>query len=209
MCPRPSLRPDKPAPRRGADGRSIILRLQWWQPLAATRPLSRPTPLKPERFSTARSSISSNTMPMSCRWSAAGCRPRISHSAIVGRADGREPGRRSLPHWRPGRSRSDCSAVAMPSTTSSCNCRSPALRGQYDDRSRGSPPGATPRRAGSPEKRVVAGQTPNVKRLPVFQSTSCPGISSRILAMKARPVQCIGITTSGLIAFNSAIVCST
>ena len=56
---------------------------------------------------------------------------------------------------------------------------------------------------------VVGVQTPKVKRLPVFQSTSCSGISSRILAMKARPVQCIGITRSGAIAFNSAIVCST
>jgi hypothetical protein len=27
---------------------------------------------------------------------------RISHSAIVGRADGREPDRRSPPRWRPG-----------------------------------------------------------------------------------------------------------
>ena len=56
---------------------------------------------------------------------------------------------------------------------------------------------------------VVGIQSPKVKRLPVFQSTSCSGICSRILAMKARPVQCIGITRSGAIAFNSAIVCST
>jgi hypothetical protein len=46
---------------------------------------------------------------------------------------------------------------------------------------------------------------PKVKRLPVFQSTSCSGISVRILAMKARPVQCIGITTSGVRAFSSPI----
>ncbi len=51
--------------------------------------------------------------------------------------------------------------------------------------------------------------TPNVKRLPVFQSTSCSGISVRIFAMKFRPVQCIGITTSGASAFSSAIVYST
>ena len=43
---------------------------------------------------------------------------------------------------------------------------------------------------------------PKVKRLPVFQSTSCSGISVRILAMKVRPVQCIGITTSGVRAFS-------
>ena len=51
-------------------------------------------------------------------------------------------------------------------------------------------------------------QMPKVKRLPVFQSTSCSGISDRILAMKLRPVQCIGITTSGVIVFNSAMVCA-
>lgn len=50
--------------------------------------------------------------------------------------------------------------------------------------------------------------TPKVKRLPVFQSISRSGISARILAMKLRPVQCIGITTSGASAFISEIVCS-
>src|SRR5215468_1306932 len=52
-------------------------------------------------------------------------------------------------------------------------------------------------------------QTPKVKRLPVFQSIRRSGISARIWAMKFRPVQCIGITTSGASSFSSAIVCST
>src|SRR5215472_7048590 len=56
---------------------------------------------------------------------------------------------------------------------------------------------------------VRPGYTPKVKRLPVFQSMSRSGISARILVIKARPVQCIGITTSGASAFNSATVCST
>jgi hypothetical protein len=60
-----------------------------------------------------------------------------------------------------------------------------------------------------PCRRETSPQTPNVKRLPVFQSTSRSGISDRVRAMKLRPVQCIGINTSGLIVLNSAIVCST
>src|SRR6185437_10291021 len=51
-------------------------------------------------------------------------------------------------------------------------------------------------------------QTPNVKRLPVFQSISRSGIFSRSAAMKLRPVQCIGITRSGLSAAISATECS-
>jgi hypothetical protein len=50
-----------------------------------------------------------------------------------------------------------------------------------------------PRPRSTPIWRTI--HTPKVKRLPVFQSTSCSGISVRILAMKLRPVQCIGITT--------------
>ena len=57
--------------------------------------------------------------------------------------------------------------------------------------------------------RLIEAYTPNVKRLPVFQSTSCSGISARTRAMKFRPVQCIGMTTSGASPFSSAIVCST
>lgn len=57
--------------------------------------------------------------------------------------------------------------------------------------------------------RSIEAYTPNVKRLPVFQSTSCSGISARTRAMKFRPVQCIGTTTSGASPFSSAIVCST
>src|SRR5215471_9096478 len=60
-----------------------------------------------------------------------------------------------------------------------------------------------------PSLGVRQGYTPKVKRLPAFQSMSWSGISERILVIKARPVQCIGITTSGMSAFNSATVCST
>jgi hypothetical protein len=58
-------------------------------------------------------------------------------------------------------------------------------------------------------ERRQAPYIPKVKRLPVFQSIRQSGISARILAMKLRPVQCIGITTSGASSFNSAIVIRT
>src|SRR2546421_52203 len=50
---------------------------------------------------------------------------------------------------------------------------------------------------------------PKMKRLPVYERMNLSGISARRMSMNTSPVQCIGITWSGLISFNAATVSRT